>query len=167
MDDVTQIRVGGHRTGIIGLKEALKSIANECRGFDDDQIAKEFVKRLSKRNYIQKDITNLYESAFLREYKKFIGEDVTEDDSGIINIKILGRGCPQCEKMDQEVMMVVAENKIAADVEHVRDVAEIGKYGVLGSPALVINGEVKVVGSVPPKTQMKEWILQTVHKIKY
>lgn len=83
-----------------------------------------------------------------------------------LNIKVLGPGCPQCERLEQEVMAVMAEIGIAGDLEHVRDVAEIGRYGVLGSLSLVINGEVKSVGSVPLKPKIKAWIEEAVNQMK-
>jgi protein-disulfide isomerase len=61
-------------------------------------------------------------------------------------------------------MEVMAETGIAADIEHVRDIREIGKYGVLGMPALIINGEVKSVGKVPPRKRLEEWLKEAQFK---
>ena len=47
---------------------------------------------------------------------------------------------------------------MAADLEHVTDITEIGSYGVMGTPALVINRVVKAVGAVPPKPKLKQWL---------
>ena len=58
----------------------------------------------------------------------------------------------------QEVMQVLAEMRLSADIIHVRDIKEIGKYGVMGMPALIINGEVKSVGRIPPKFKLLEWL---------
>ncbi|MCK5654623.1 MAG: thioredoxin family protein [Dehalococcoidia bacterium] len=49
-------------------------------------------------------------------------------------------------------------NSRLKEVKHVTDIKEIGKYGVMGTPALIINGEVKSVGSVPPKNKLIEWL---------
>ena len=57
-------------------------------------------------------------------------------------------------------MSTMAELNIAAGFEHVRDPLEIGNFGVIGMPALIINGEVKASGSVPPKSKLKEWLLE-------
>jgi hypothetical protein len=46
-------------------------------------------------------------------------------------------------------MAVLSETGFLADLEHVRDVAEIGRYGVIGSPTLIINGQIKATGTVP------------------
>ncbi|MBC8458518.1 MAG: thioredoxin family protein [Deltaproteobacteria bacterium] len=75
-----------------------------------------------------------------------------------MQIKVLGPGCVQCDRLEQELMLVMAEAGILADIEHVRDIKEIGRYGVMGTPALLINGQVKSVGKVPPKNKLKEWL---------
>ena len=81
-----------------------------------------------------------------------------------MEIKVLGPGCPQCEKLEQDLMMVMAELNIVAGLEHVRDPLEIGSYGVMGTPGLIINGKVKAVGSVPPKNKLKEWLLEAAKR---
>jgi len=52
----------------------------------------------------------------------------------------------------------MAEGNIMANIDHVRDPKEIGTYGVMGTPALIINDVVKCVGKVPPRSKIKEWI---------
>ena len=56
-------------------------------------------------------------------------------------------------------MALMAELNIAAGLEHVRDPLEIASYGVMGSPALIIDGEVKSAGSVSPNNTLKEWLI--------
>jgi predicted DsbA family dithiol-disulfide isomerase len=62
---------------------------------------------------------------------------------------------------------VISENGITAELEHVRDVAEIARLGVMGVPVLFINDEVKVVGSVPPREKIKAWVLQAAADAKH
>ena len=61
-------------------------------------------------------------------------------------------------------MEVLAELELAADLEHVWDVAEIGRYGVMGSPALVVNDKVLSVGIVPTKVKIKSWLVEAAGK---
>lgn len=164
--EVTRIKVGKHPTGIIGLKETLKSVAGEMRGADDEEIRKTLLERLGKNNYITPKAEDLYGQAFLREYKRFVGEPFNESESSGLEIKVLGPGCPRCEQIEQTLMRLIAEMKIEADLDHVRDPLEIGKYGIMSMPALVINGEVKAAGGVPPKETLKVWLEQAVSKIK-
>jgi small redox-active disulfide protein 2 len=157
-DDIIQIRVGGFSVGIVGLKQTMESMAGEYTQQPEHEVEKELIARLGKRNYIPDRAKDEYGKAFLREFKKFLGKEVAEDGAEGLEIKVLGQGCAQCDRLEQELMAVMAESGIAASVDHVRDVKEIGKYGVLGMPALIINGKVKSVGRVPSRSQIREWL---------
>ena len=156
--DVTQISVGGDRVGIIGLKAVLEAVAQEFKGRPGEEIKAELMMRLGRSNYIVPSAEAAYKAAFFREYRKFIGEPVPEDPTGSLQIRVLGPGCPSCDKLEQDLMAVMADLNISADLDHVRDVNEIACYGVMGNPALVINGKVVAVGRVPSKNQLKEWL---------
>ena len=75
-----------------------------------------------------------------------------------MEIKVLGPGCPKCKKTEQNVKDAVAETGVEATVEKVTDVMEIAGYGVFGTPSIVIDGQVKSVGKVPSKDEIKTWI---------
>jgi len=77
-----------------------------------------------------------------------------------MDIKILGPGCPRCEQTANNVKEAVAETGIDANVEKVTDLLEIAKYGVFGTPAVVVDEEVKSVGKIPEKKDIKAWIEQ-------
>ena len=157
-DDIAQIRVDKYSVGIVGLKYAMEEMAEKFSGRPDDEVGEELFERLQKRNYIPDRDRENYKKVFVREFKKFLGKAVVEDRFEGLEIKVLGAGCPQCDRLEQELMAVMAETGVTANVDHVRDVKEIGKYGVLGTPALIINGKVKSVGSVPPRSKIIEWL---------
>ena len=75
-----------------------------------------------------------------------------------MDIKILGPGCPKCQQVEQLVKEVVAESGVEAQVEKVTDIMKIAGYGVFGTPAVVVDGEVKSVGKVPTMEERKPWI---------
>jgi small redox-active disulfide protein 2 len=108
-------------------------------------------------------VRDAYAVAFLREYKKFIGQPVEDDRPEVPQIKVLGPGCPNCDRLEQELMGLMAELGLPADLEHIRDVVEIGRYGVMSVPALVINGKVVAAGSIPPRKKLKA-LLQDASK---
>jgi small redox-active disulfide protein 2 len=58
----------------------------------------------------------------------------------------------------KNVENAVAEAGVDAEVEKITDIVEISKYGVFGTPAVVIDGEVKSVGKVPPTEEIKTWL---------
>ena len=157
-DDITQIRVGNSPVGIIGLKNVMADMSEEYAERPDDEVGNELVERLSKKNYIPDRVKPDYAKSFLREFKKFLGKPYEEEVSEGVEIKVLGPGCVQCDGLEMTLMQVMAEINLVADIQHVRDIKEIGKYGVMGSPALLINGKVKSVGKVPPKNKLMEWL---------
>ena len=73
-------------------------------------------------------------------------------------IKVLGPGCPKCHETERLVREVVAESSVDAKIEKVTDLMKIAGYGVFGTPAVVVEGEVKSVGKVPKKEEIKTWI---------
>jgi len=77
-----------------------------------------------------------------------------------MEIKVLGPGCPKCEATEKNVKEAVAESGLDAQVDKVTDVMEIARYGVFGTPAVVVDGQVKSVGKIPDKDEIKTWIEQ-------
>jgi small redox-active disulfide protein 2 len=75
-----------------------------------------------------------------------------------MEIKVLGPGCPKCHQTEKIVKEAIAEAGISAEVEKVTDMMKIAGYGVFGTPAVVINGEVKSVGKIPKKDEIKKWL---------
>ena len=75
-----------------------------------------------------------------------------------MDIKVLGSGCLKCQQTEKIVKETVAESGVEATVEKVINVMEIAKYGVFGTPAVVIDGDVKSVGKIPSKNDIKGWL---------
>ena len=162
--DVSQIKVGKFTAGIIGLNSVLQDMAGEWAEKPDAQVAAELVERLSGKNYIPESAKVSYGMAFLREFKKFTGKPYEEERPEQLEIKILGPGCTNCDRLEREVMEAVSELDLPAGIDHVRDIREIGKYGVMGSPALIINGKVKAVGRVPMRSEIRKWLKEAKNK---
>ncbi len=156
-EDLTQVSLGRFRVGITGLKAAIEEVRS-LRGRPDAEIAQALLARLKPRNYIPAAAQEEYQRAFLREFKKALGEKVPEERPPGLSVKILGPGCPTCEQLEQTVMEVLAELNLPAAVEHVRDLREIHALGVFGLPALMVNDDVKAVGSLPTREILKKWL---------
>ena len=75
-----------------------------------------------------------------------------------MEIKVLGPGCPKCKQTEKIVKEVVLEMDSSATVEKITDIMEIAGYGVFGTPAVVVDGEVKSVGKIPKAEEIKSWI---------
>jgi small redox-active disulfide protein 2 len=75
-----------------------------------------------------------------------------------MKIEILGTGCSKCNKTKEVVEKVLKSTGVKAEVVKVEDIETILKYGVMITPAVVIDGEVKIVGKVPDEKEIKKWI---------
>ncbi len=72
-----------------------------------------------------------------------------------MKIEILGTGCTKCKALEENVKKAVADAGIFAQVEKVEDIQKIMEYGVMSTPALVINGEVKSTGKLLNSEEIK------------
>jgi len=77
-----------------------------------------------------------------------------------MEIKVLGPGCAKCNTLEKSVIKALAELNLTSNVEKVDDIQKIIAYGVMSTPALVINGNVIIKGSVPSVKELKEIILK-------
>ena len=74
------------------------------------------------------------------------------------NLQILGTGCPKCKKLAENAEAAAKELGIAYELEKVTDISQIMKFGVMMTPALAVDGDVKVVGKVPPPDEIKQML---------
>lgn len=75
-----------------------------------------------------------------------------------MKIEILGMGCPKCKKLMELTEKVVRDTGVTAEISKVDKINDIMNYGVMVTPALVIDGEVKVSGRIPFEEEIKNWI---------
>jgi len=75
-----------------------------------------------------------------------------------VDIKVLGPGCPKCAKVEERVRASLAALGLAAEVEKVTDIRRMIGYGILATPGLVIDGQVKSSGRIPRVEEIVAWI---------
>ncbi len=76
----------------------------------------------------------------------------------MITVKVLGSGCKKCQNLETKVRDLVTANNIDAVVEKVTDIQEIVNYGIMMTPGLVINEQVKSFGNIPKDDQILNWL---------
>ena len=76
----------------------------------------------------------------------------------MIEVKILGTGCPNCRSTQKLVESVLAARGLQANIEKVEDIASIMKYGVMSTPGVVVDGKVVHAGGVPSRAQVEQWL---------
>ena len=81
-----------------------------------------------------------------------------------MEIKVLGAGCAKCKRLYEEAAKAIAQSGVQARLLNVETLDEIQKHGVLMTPALVIDGEVKCAGRIPKLPEMVSWITTAAAK---
>lgn len=79
-----------------------------------------------------------------------------------MEIKVLGTGCPKCKTLEKTTREVVSEMNIEANISKVEDIMKIMEYGVMHTPALVVNEKVVFSGRVPSANEIKDLITKNV-----
>jgi len=77
-----------------------------------------------------------------------------------MKIEILGMGCPKCKKLYENAQTAAKELNLQADIVKIESMEQIVQHGVMITPALVVDGKIKVAGSVPEVAKIKEWLAQ-------
>ena len=78
----------------------------------------------------------------------------------MLNVKILGSGCANCKRLEQNVRAVAGKHNLELEIEKVTDYADIMKWPILSTPGLVINGRLVSAGNIPNDQQLLEWLNQ-------
>jgi hypothetical protein len=157
--DIVQVSMGDRAIGIVGLKKVMADLAVTASGKTDGECREILYRGIADQNYIPPKMVEEYKDALLRAFKAFTGEAAEDAPAGGVRIQVLGPGCHNCDRLEQDVREVLAELKLPGDLSHVTDPTEIAKYGLLGVPALVINGRVACVGTLPHRDRIKQWLM--------
>ncbi len=78
----------------------------------------------------------------------------------MLQVKVLGSGCPNCQRLEAEAKAALDEAKIAYTLTKVTDFGDIAGYGVMSTPALVLNEQVVSSGRIPKRAQIVDWAMQ-------
>jgi small redox-active disulfide protein 2 len=121
-----------------------------------EEAARRILEDISARNYIPTGATETYLQAIADEIELLRGTGGKQ--SGDLVIRILGPGCVSCNSLQKLVIEIMSDFGIAADVFQVHDLDEIGRFGVMQTPALVINNRLKCAGRLPSRARVEEWL---------
>lgn len=75
-----------------------------------------------------------------------------------MKIEILGTGCPKCHLLEENAKKALSETGKKAEIVKVTDINEIISYGIISTPAIVIDGKVKASGRIPSTEEIKKWL---------
>lgn len=84
------------------------------------------------------------------------GKQISEPHEEVKEIKVLGPGCAKCKSTYQVIEKVVRENNLDVKLTKVEDIVEIMSYNIMATPAVVVDGTVKIKGHVPSESEVKQ-----------
>jgi thioredoxin family protein len=158
MPDVKQIKLAGRQVGLKGLDQIFEDLAPKYSLESEAELAQEILARAQKTNYIPDGAAAEYSRALLDEFKRHLGLEVAPPEVEGIHIQVLGPGCAGCHQLVQNVIDALASVGKQGSVELVTDALEIAAARVKGQPALIINGQVKAVGTSPSPAQIERML---------
>ncbi len=153
------IRIGSASIGLIGLDIALNRAA--AKEMKEDEAVDFLFREISRRNYVPTGAEAKYRAALRQTYRSHLG--LEPDQTGSLIIRIFGTGCVSCNNIQVQVIEVLDKMQMAADIEQIHDPDEIGRQGIIMTPALMINGVVKSGGKPPTVSQIEQWIREAAH----
>ena len=122
--DERMVYIGKSKINIIGLKAIFEEAKK--KNFTNEMELKDFLlQKVKERNYIPESAEQEYRDSLYDEFRVYAGQLKERRIAGLIEIKILGKGCALCNRLEELTKEVLSETGIAADVEHIRDLAEI------------------------------------------
>ena len=148
------IRIGAVNIGLVGLDLAINEAT--AKALPEAEAMDVLYRAIKAKNYIPANMEEKYKLALFKEYNKHLHGDSSHDE-GLV-FRIYGPGCVSCNGLQELVIEVLAEMNIAADIEQIHDPDEIGRAGILQTPAMKINGRVKSAGLLPTRAQLEQWI---------
>ena len=77
----------------------------------------------------------------------------------MLNIKVVGGGCKNCQTLETLCREIINENNIVAEIEKITDINKFADYGIMMTPGLLLNNKVVSSGKIPVKSTLTHWIL--------
>ncbi len=81
----------------------------------------------------------------------------------MIKIRILGMGCSNCKQLHDSTLKIIDKLKIKCDVEYVTDIQKIASFGIMQTPALMINNKIVIAGLIPDLKELEKIITQNLN----
>lgn len=159
---VIKVSIGGHSIGITGLEDIFQEV--KAMGLSDSELLKDLIlDKVKVKNYIPSKAMPIYREDLYEEYLVFTGELAKRrSSSSVPEVRLFGAGCANCEKIDEMIKNILARESTGADYQHITDIKEIARAGIMGTPTLMVNGSILLSGHVPAEKQLEKMLLTAI-----
>lgn len=167
LGNITVIKIKGVGIALKGVNPLF--LEAKKKNLEGDDLVNFLIKGLKILNALSKRDEESLKEILPIKYSKFLkGEPDKngEDDKNKIDIKILGGCCKNSFELEKQAMDAVIELEVEGPFIHIRDQAKIREFGMIPTPALVINGRIVSSGRVVMKDEIKKMILEAMQKDK-
>lgn len=147
--------IGAAKVGLLHLEPALTRVLTRT-GLEEEEAVALLLTAVKEHNYVPATAEELYREALRREYRRRGGEQV-EAQPGL-TIRILGPGCVSCNRIHTRLIEILSRLQLAAEIDLVQDLDEIWRAGVVNTPALIINQQLKSSGRLPTPAEIESWL---------
>ncbi len=153
-----QIRIGQATIGLLGLDVALNHAMQD--ELSHREAVNQLFETIASQNYIPAGMRDEYRKALAREYSRLQNGQERQNES--LTIRILGPGCVSCNNIQSLVFEIMSNMQIAADIFQIHDLDEIGRLGVVQTPALIINNKIVSKGRLPNRSEIEQWLSEAI-----
>ena len=163
---ISKVTIGGNTIGITDLEEIFQEVRSASIGNVDD-LKNLIMKKVKAKDYVPYSAEPTYREDLYEEYLVFIGElPARKQKSPYVKILLYGSSCYNCERLDGMIMEILSRSGIQADYQHVTDMREIARAGIISTPALAVDGKVILKGQVPEENRLEGMLLQAIEKAR-
>jgi hypothetical protein len=159
---VSRVNIGGNTVGLVDLEEIFQEVKEA--GFNDkEQLKGLILDKVTSKNYIPSKMVPIYREDLYEEFLVFTGELVKRrSSSSAQEVRLFGACCSSCEKIDGMIKNILTRENIGADYQHITDMREIARAGIMGTPAVMVNGSIILSGHVPAENQLERMLLAAI-----
>lgn len=163
---VTRVVIGGKAVGLVDLEETFQEVKEA--GLKDSELLKDLIlEKVKVRNYLPSHMERVYREDLHEEFRVFTGELSGRRPAGSAGeVRLYGACCSSCAQLNAMVMQILSREGLRVDYQHITDVSEIARAGIITTPALAVAGSVILSGHVLPEKHLQRILLKAIEAAK-
>jgi hypothetical protein len=163
---ISRVNIGGNIIGITNLEDIFKDVES-ARIENIDNLKSLIIKKVKLKDYIPSSAESIYKEDLYEEYLVFTGKlRARKREKSSIEVRLYGSSCYNCERFDAMIKDILTRAGLLVDYQHITDLRELSRAGIISTPALAVNDKVILTGQVPAENRLETILLQAIEKAK-